>query len=46
LQKGDANLALAWLTSIPKQFLPARVKDEPVFASLRDRPEFKALFEK
>ena len=46
LQKGDANLALAWLSSIPKQFLPARVKDEPVFAALRERPEFKALFDK
>ena len=46
LQKGDADLALAWLSSIPKQYLPARVKDEPVFAPLRERPEFKALFEK
>jgi hypothetical protein len=46
LQKGDAALALAWLSSIPKQFLPARVKDEPVFAPLRDRPEFKALFDR
>ena len=46
LQKGDTTLALAWLSSIPKQYLPARVKDEPVFAPLRDRPEFKALFDK
>ena len=46
LQKGDATLALAWLSSIPKQYLPARVKDEPVFAPIRERPEFKALFDR
>ena len=46
LQKGDVNLALAWLASIPKQYLPVRVKDEPVFAPLRERPEFKALFDR
>jgi dienelactone hydrolase len=45
LQKGDVGLALAWLSSIPKPFLPARVKDEPVFAALRDRPEFMKLFD-
>jgi hypothetical protein len=45
LQKGDPSLALAWLSSIPKPFLPARVKDDPVFAPLRERPEFKALFD-
>ena len=45
LQKGDAEAAMAWLSSIPKQFLPARVKDEPVFAAIKDRADFKALFE-
>ena len=45
LQKGDATLALAWLSSIPKQYLPARVKDDPVFAPLRERPEFVMLFD-
>lgn len=40
-----ADAAIAWLASIPKRFLPARVKDDPAFAPLKDRPEFKALFE-
>ena len=45
LQNGDPELAMAWLVSIPKRFLPARVKDDPVFTSLKDRADFKALFE-
>jgi dienelactone hydrolase len=45
LQKGDADAAMAWLASIPKRFLPLRVKDEPVFAPLKGRADFKALFE-
>ena len=44
LQKGDTTAAMAWLTSIPKRFLPARVKDDPVFVALRGRAEFEALF--
>ena len=44
LQKGDPDAAMAWLASIPKRFLPQRVKDEPVFAPLRDRADFQALF--
>ncbi len=44
LQKGDATAAMAWLASIPKRFLPQRVKDEPVFAPLRERADFQALF--
>jgi hypothetical protein len=45
LQKGDPDAAIAWLTSIPKRFLPPRVKDEPVFAPLKDRGDFQALFQ-
>ena len=45
LQKGDAEAAMAWLASIPKRFLPTRVKDEVVFAQLRERADFKALFQ-
>ena len=45
LQKGDPEAAIAWLASIPKRFLPARVKDEPVFVTLKDRADFKALFQ-
>lgn len=44
LQKGDAAAAIAWLESIPARFRPAALADDPVFAPLRDRPEFKALF--
>jgi dienelactone hydrolase len=46
LQKGDPEASLAWLQSIPKQFLPARVADEAVFAPLRERAEFRALFQR
>ena len=46
LHMGDPEAAMAWLTSIPKRFLPARVKDDPVFAALKDRADFKALFER
>lgn len=44
LQKGDAEAAIAWLKSIPPRFLPVDVQNEPVFAPLRERPEFRALF--
>jgi dienelactone hydrolase len=44
MQKGDGDAAIAWLRSIPSRFLPAAVADEPVFAALRDRPDFRALF--
>ena len=37
--------AIAWLASIPKRFLPLRVKDEETFASLRARADFQALFQ-
>ena len=45
MQKGDADAAIAWLRTIPRQFLPADVAKEPVFAPLQDRPDFQALFE-
>jgi hypothetical protein len=44
LQKGDAEVAIAWLESIPARFRPASLADDPVFAPLRERAEFKALF--
>lgn len=44
VQAGDAAAAVKWLESIPARFLPAQVASEPVFAPLRDRPDFKAVF--
>jgi len=44
LQKGDPDAAIAWLRSIPPQFLPASIGEEPAFAALRDRADFRALF--
>jgi hypothetical protein len=44
LQKGDADAAISWLESIPARFRPASLADDPVFAPLRERREFKALF--
>jgi hypothetical protein len=44
VQKGDAETAIAWLASIPARFLPRTVESEPVFAPIRERPDFKALF--
>lgn len=45
LKAGDADGAMTWLQSIPRRFLPARVKDDADFASLGTRADFKALFE-
>ena len=44
MQNGDTELAIAWLRSIPPQFLPPEVQDDPIFASLKMRAEFRALF--
>jgi dienelactone hydrolase len=44
VQKGDADAAIAWLRTIPSRFLPSDVQNEPVFAALRDREDFRALF--
>jgi hypothetical protein len=43
-QKGDADAAVAWLASIPPRFRPAELEGDPAFASLRSRPDFRALF--
>jgi predicted Zn-dependent protease len=43
-QKGDADAAIAWLNSIPPRFLPGSVAEEPVFAALKNRPDFQAIF--
>ena len=44
MQKGDADAAIAWLKSIPTRFLPQDVQHEAVFASIRTREDFRALF--
>ena len=44
LQKGDPDAAIAWLKSIPTRFLPPSVQNEAVFAPLKERDDFKALF--
>jgi dienelactone hydrolase len=46
LQKGDADAAIAWLRSIPARYLPPSTAEDPAFAALRDRPDFRALFER
>ena len=42
--KGDADAAIGWLKTIPTRFLPAAVQDEAVFAPLKSREDFRALF--
>lgn len=44
MQKGDPDAAIAWLKTIPTRFLPPSVQNEPVFAPLREREDFKTLF--
>ena len=44
LQKGDPEAAVAWLSTIPPQYLPPSVGEDPSFAPLRDRADFRALF--
>ena len=46
LQKGDPDAAIAWLRSIPARFLPPSIGQDPAFAPLRDRADFRALFER
>ena len=43
---GEGDSAIGWLKSIPPQFLPAAVKDDAGFQSIRTRPDFQALFVK
>ena len=42
--KGDAEAAMAWLKTIPTRFLPPDLQDDPVFAPLKSREDFRALF--
>ena len=42
--KGDGDAAIAWLKTIPTRFLPPNVQDEAVFAPLKSREDFRALF--
>lgn len=44
VQGGDPAAAVKWLESIPARYLPRSVQNEPVFAPLKDRPDFKAVF--
>ena len=44
LMKGDPAAAVAWLNTIPARFLPASIAEDPRFAPLKDREDFKALF--
>ena len=44
LGKGDLAAAVAWLATIPARFLPASIQEDPDFAALKDRDDFKALF--
>jgi dienelactone hydrolase len=45
LNAGDPERAMTWLKSIPKRFLPPRVKEDPAFEALWNRADFKALFD-
>ena len=45
MQKGDADAAIAWLQGIPARFRPMELANDPIFAPIKDRAEFKALFE-
>ena len=45
MQKGDADAAIAWLKTIPTRFLPTALQEEAVFASIKGRDDFRALFQ-
>ena len=45
VQAGDGDAAIRWLASIPARFRPRDLETDPVFAPVRARPEFRALFE-
>lgn len=40
----DRKAAIAWLKTIPPQFLPASVQSDAAFAELKDRSDFQSLF--
>ncbi len=41
---GDGEAAVAWLKTIPKQFLPPDLRQNVAFEKLRGRPDFDAVF--
>jgi dienelactone hydrolase len=41
---GDSDSAMTWLRSIPSRFLPGSLATDSAFASMQQRPEFRALF--
>jgi hypothetical protein len=45
MQSGDADAAIAWIASIPVRYRPRELEADPVFAALRSRADFKALFQ-
>lgn len=45
MQKGDPDAAIAWLKTIPQPFLPGDLEEDPVFAPIKGRPDFTALFQ-
>jgi dienelactone hydrolase len=45
LGSGDQDAAIGWLKSIPSRYLPRDIESDPAFASLRGRPDFRALFQ-
>jgi dienelactone hydrolase len=42
--EGDGDAAIAWLKTIPSRFLPSSVQSDTVFAAIRTRADFRALF--
>jgi len=40
----DPEAAMAWLKTIPPQFLPLSIQSDPDFVSLKHRDDFQALF--
>jgi hypothetical protein len=44
LQAGDQEAAVRWLKAIPSRFLPRSIESDSMFAPLRARPDFRALF--
>ena len=40
----DPEAAMAWLKTIPRQFLPASIQSDAAFAALKDRTDSQALF--
>jgi len=41
---GDGDAAIAWIQSIPERFRSASLAADPVFAPIKDRADFRALF--